>query len=42
MIAVPAAWDIARARLSRRREAGLSFLGDHTAQNGRISLAIGR
>ncbi len=29
--------DIERARLRRRRQAGLSFRGDHTAQNGRTS-----
>jgi hypothetical protein len=33
---------IERARLSKHRHAGLSFLGDHTAQNGRISFARSR
>jgi hypothetical protein len=34
--------DNVRARLSNRRQAGLSFRGDHTAQKGNISFAIGR
>ena len=35
MIVAAAERDIERARLRRRRQAGLSFRGDHTAQNGR-------
>lgn len=34
--------DMTLARLKRRRNAGLSFLGDQTAQKGKTSPEIGR